>query len=318
MSVVDSHNLTSDGISRRFNSLRIQCVLFELPFERISRAADYLNYATKHAVAAGLLKNAELAYGDCSALPILSDEKLASLKAKNPYLSSISSVHFGENLGSAAGHNSLVSTSDADLTLIMNPDVLVAPNLLVELIRAIMGQQRPQRGLVEARQMPAEHPKEFDPKTGHTSWCSTACLLGLTSVITSVGGFDAETFFLYGDDVDLSWRVRLAGYAIAYQPTAVCFHDKRLADGGMWNAGDAERYFSAEAGLLLPYKYSRSDLTEEYLVAFRKSDDSALQKAAAAFEERRRSGKLPIRLDAEHRVSQFPEGAYAQHRFKTR
>ena len=299
----------------KFNTVRIQCVLFELPLQRVRRAVDYLNSAAKHAIAAGLVRNAELAYGDCSQLPTLTNEELTRLKSKNSYLSSISSLHFGANLGSAAGHNRLLSTSDAALTLIMNPDVLAAPNLLVELIGAI---SKPRMALVEGRQIPTEHPKDFDPETGRTSWCSTACLLGLTSVMTSVGGFDADTFFLYCDDVDLSWRVRLAGYEIAYQPTAVCFHDKRLTNEGSWNAGPAERYFSAEAGLLLPFKYSRPDLTETYLTAFQKSDDSALRKAAGAFQERKRTGNLPISLDADHKVGQFIEGAYAPHRFKPR
>ncbi len=300
---------------RKFDVVRIQCILFELPADRVRRSVDYLNSAAKHAVAAGLVTNAELAYGDCSQSPTLSDEELTRLGSKNTYLSSISSVHFGANLGSAAGHNQLLSASDADLTLIMNPDVLVAPNLLVELIGAM---SKPGMALVEGRQIPTEHPKDFDPESGRTSWCSTACLLGLTSVMRSVGGFDADTFFLYCDDVDLSWRVRLAGYEIAYQPTAVCFHDKRLTDEAGWNASLAERYFSAEAGLLLPFKYSRPDLTQSYLTAFKQSEDPVLQKAARAFEERERTGNLPIPLDAGHKVGQFVDGAYAPHRFKPR
>jgi GT2 family glycosyltransferase len=300
---------------RIFDSLQVQCVIYELPFDRARRAAEYLNCAARHAVDAGLIRRIELAYGDCSAERTIGADELDRLRAHNPHLSVISATFFGKNLGSAAGHNRLLAPSRSDLTLILNPDVLVAPNLLVELIKGI---RRSNMGLVEGRQLPSEHPKDFDPETGRTSWCSTACLLGQTALIKSIGGFDAETFFLYCDDVDLSWRVRLAGYEIAYQPTAVCFHDKRISDQADWIAAAAERYYSAEAGLLLPYKYSRPDLTKGYLGHFAHSGDPELQKAAAAFEERNRAGKLPAPLDPDHKVGQFIAGAYATHRFKPR
>jgi GT2 family glycosyltransferase len=38
-----------------------------------------------------------------------------------------------------------------------------------------------------------------------------------------VGGFPAR-YFLYYEDTDLSWRLRLAGWAIRYEPTAVVHH----------------------------------------------------------------------------------------------
>jgi GT2 family glycosyltransferase len=39
----------------------------------------------------------------------------------------------------------------------------------------------------------------------------------------SVGGFPRR-FFLYYEDTDLSWRLRLAGWSIRYEPTAVVHH----------------------------------------------------------------------------------------------
>jgi GT2 family glycosyltransferase len=39
----------------------------------------------------------------------------------------------------------------------------------------------------------------------------------------AVGGFPAR-FFLYYEDTDLSWRLRLAGWSIRYEPTAVVHH----------------------------------------------------------------------------------------------
>jgi hypothetical protein len=39
----------------------------------------------------------------------------------------------------------------------------------------------------------------------------------------AVGGFP-ERFFLYYEDTDLSWRLRLAGWTIRYEPAAVVHH----------------------------------------------------------------------------------------------
>lgn len=44
------------------------------------------------------------------------------------------------------------------------------------------------------------------------------------SVFDEIGGFDPD-FFLYGEDMDLCWRVHLAGYKIAPVPSARFRHD---------------------------------------------------------------------------------------------
>lgn len=297
------------------SSLQVQCVLYELPFERARKTAEFVDNAAGHAIDAGRIGSVRLALGDCSASPTVNATDLADMQSRFKRLDGISAVFFGENLGHGGGHNRLMSSSDADLTLILNPDVLVAPDLLVELLKVLA---RPRTGLAEARQLPSEHPKDFDPDTGKTSWCSGACLLGATGLIREAGGFDAASFFLYGDDVDLSWRVRLAGYDICFQPTAICYHDKRVSDHARWQPAAAERYYSAEAGLMLAHKYSRPDLADRQLRRLRKSGDGRYQELATTFEERRRTGRLPTPLDSEHKVAQFIDGDYASKRFQPR
>lgn len=44
-----------------------------------------------------------------------------------------------------------------------------------------------------------------------------------TEAVRAVGGMPAE-FFLYYEDTDLSWRLRLAGWEIRYEPTAIVWH----------------------------------------------------------------------------------------------
>ncbi|MFY9457375.1 MAG: glycosyltransferase family 2 protein [Candidatus Spechtbacterales bacterium] len=42
--------------------------------------------------------------------------------------------------------------------------------------------------------------------------------------------FDAD-FFCYKEDVDLSWRMRLAGWKLMYEPRAIAFHDRSAGEG---------------------------------------------------------------------------------------
>ncbi|MBM3138084.1 MAG: hypothetical protein FJZ98_07845 [Chloroflexi bacterium] len=78
-------------------------------------------------------------------------------------------------------------------------------------------------GIVEARQWPYEHPKEYDPRTGDTPWASGAFSLISADLFRRVNGFD-EIFALYAEDVDLSWRFWLEGARVVYRPDAVCCH----------------------------------------------------------------------------------------------
>jgi GT2 family glycosyltransferase len=169
--------------------------------------------------------------------------------------------------------------------------------------------------MVEARQLPIEHPKVYDLESGETSWATTACVLLPARVIREVGDFDAETFFLYCDDVDYSWRVRLTGRKIIYAPSARIFHDKRTTPEGHYIPSSAEEYYAAEATVLMAYKYSRPDLVETYLQILDAGTD-VTRKAAAAFRARQESGRLPVQLDPGHQIGEFPRpGLFADHRY---
>ena len=296
-------------------SIRVQSVLFNLPQEAAERTLLYLDNAALQAIENGTTQAVEVAYGDCSPQRTIDEATLNDWRKRFSNLKTIEYTYFDANLGSAAGHNRLLEKADSDLVMILNPDVLASPTLFIELGRALA---RPGVGLVEARQIPIEHPKDYDDATGETSWASTACALGPLSVFRQINGFDDKSFFLYCDDVDFSWRVRLAGYKVIHAPSAFIFHDKRLNHEGGWISSSAEKYYSAEGALLLAYKWSRNDLTEEYLRYFTSCGDPILEQVAVSFEARRTTGRLPTPVDTDHQIGQFVKGAYAQHRFDAR
>jgi N-acetylglucosaminyl-diphospho-decaprenol L-rhamnosyltransferase len=54
-------------------------------------------------------------------------------------------------------------------------------------------------------------------------WVSGACIMVRRSALEALRGFD-EDFFLYCEDKDLCKRLRAVGYAVLFQPEAVCAH----------------------------------------------------------------------------------------------
>jgi GT2 family glycosyltransferase len=78
------------------------------------------------------------------------------------------------------------------------------------------------------------------------------------SVAEMVRGYDSS-FFTLADDIDLSWRVRLAGYRVMVQPSAVLYH-RVSATLGRWTR--ARRRFISERNTfrMLLKNYSLSSL----------------------------------------------------------
>jgi GT2 family glycosyltransferase len=293
-------------------TLGIQSVLYQNDLEDIDRALASIARAADLAIAGGACLSVTVFYGDSSASPCLTKADLLSLSARHNWAVQIEYDFFDGNLGSARGHNRLAEANNADILLIQNPDVIVAPRLF----EVMLGEfAKPGTGMVEAKQLPIEHPKDYDIRTGETCWATTACAMIPSSLFRQLNGFDADSFFLYCDDVDFSWRVRLAGFKVIFQPAAVVFHDKRLGDDGGWQPSGAEKYYSAEAALLMTYKWSRPDLTKLCLEEFKRSNEEHLQRAATEFERRQTEGDLPEQIDPGHRIGKFINGMYAQHRF---
>lgn len=290
----------------------IQSVLYGNDPSDIRRAAEAAGTSAQHAVAAGVIAEWEYNLGDCSPTPVFTaaeadqwSNDLRELGGSGTY------TNFSENLGSAAGHNRIASASKGELILIMNPDVRMAPGTISSLVKAL----RPGTGIAEARQLPLDHPKDYERFTGDTSWASTACAITPRSVFDELKGFDSESFFLYGDDVDYSWRVRLAGLRVVFEPTARVFHDKRLDIDGAWPVTPAEQYYSAESAVMLAHKYSAPERVASLLEDFASSRISHLERVAAAFRLRRANRELPQPIDPDHRVARFIGDFYADHRF---
>jgi GT2 family glycosyltransferase len=131
----------------------------------------------------------------------------------------------GRNDGFGRSQNAMMSRAfkeGADCYIGANPDGAFHPDAILHLLK--MNQRHKGQALIEAVQFPEEHPKFYHPVSLETEWCSGACFLMPQQVWDATGGFD-EKIFLYCEDVDLSWSVRLCGFSTLCCPTALFYHD---------------------------------------------------------------------------------------------
>ena len=187
-------------------SVQIQAVLYQNDKIELTRALDAAKAAAKVAWEKGI--QVSLLWGDASPEGIYSEEEWGQIQRKYAAFQKIEYRWFGENTGYGKGNNLLGLNATTDYLLVMNPEILLSPRTIVDLLAPFAD---PQVGLVEARQIPVEHPKGFDLQTKETEWASGACFMIPTALYQELEGFDTETFFMYCEDVDFSWRVRLAG-----------------------------------------------------------------------------------------------------------
>ena len=142
-------------------------------------------------------------------------------------------LHQGPNIGFGAGHNHNLALTQTPFFWVTNVDLEFEHDTLTTLLRTAQqdvaqstAQLDPQSANVaawECRQKPYEHPKDYHPVTGQTTWCSSACVLFKTEAIKAVKGYE-PLLFLYGEDVELSFRLRDHGYTLRYVPNATVWH----------------------------------------------------------------------------------------------
>jgi GT2 family glycosyltransferase len=131
------------------------------------------------------------------------------------------------NVGFGAACNRAASSGSAPLLLFLNPDTVVGRDMLRRLVERTLAE--PRAGLVDAAQEPVDLMKWCDPQSGDTDWCSGGAVLARREAFLEVGGFD-PFFFLYCEDVDLSWRMWLGGWRCITERRARVRHD--TTDGG--------------------------------------------------------------------------------------
>ena len=155
-------------------------------------------------------------------------------------------IQAGGNLGFPAGCNVGASKAVGELLVFLNPDTCVEPGWLAELVKAYDA-HADHAGIVMSQIVLYDDPQRLNSRGNALhylgfSWCpdyggerdsstepyevasaSGASFLIPRRTFEEVGGFDGD-LFMYHEDVDLCWRVRLAGYQIFCAPASVARH----------------------------------------------------------------------------------------------
>lgn len=190
------------------------------------------------------------------------DDSLARLTAAFP---EVPIVATGGNLGYARAANLGIAATRDPVVAVLNPDTEIHPGTAAALTRrfaaeprlgAIGPQLRNPDGTVypSARTIPSTldavgHGLAFfwwpgnpwsrayratgaDPAVPRdVDWLSGAAIWLRRSALDEIGGWD-ERYFMYVEDVDLCWRLRRAGWGVAYEPGAVVTHHLGVSTAG--------------------------------------------------------------------------------------
>ncbi len=150
-------------------------------------------------------------------------------------------LHSGENLGYATACNRAAREALGDWLFFLNPDAHADPTCLAVLLAAAgrdAGVIGAQVLLPDGRTNAGDNPLHltgigwagrFGEPMEHgaarrVAAVSGAALLARASAFRELGGF-CERFFMYYDDADFCWRVRLAGWEVVFCPDALVWHD---------------------------------------------------------------------------------------------
>lgn len=156
------------------------------------------------------------------------------------------------NCGFAGGVNRAVEQAKADLILLLNPDAVPQPGCLDALRRTAV--EEPTWGAWQAlvtlpggthvntsggrmhflgfgwsgawgERLPDE------VRRGPVGFASGAALCVRRSILNDLGVFDPH-FFMYCEDLELSIRIRSAGWQVGVEPAAIVAHDYEFDKGG--------------------------------------------------------------------------------------
>lgn len=193
------------------------------------------------------------------------DDSVVFLKAKYPQ---ITVLHNHVNEGFAKGYNTALKQVNSEYYVLLNSDVEVTPGWIspvIELMESdvtiaacqpkILGYHNKNQfeyagasgGWIDIFGYPFMRGRVFDIcETDHGQyndvqqcfWASGAALFVKARIYHELGGLD-EYFFAHQEEIDLCWRLQLAGYKVYVQPASVVYH----VGGGTLPRGNSKKTY---------------------------------------------------------------------------
>ena len=216
-----------------------------------------LNYNGLHWLANCLRSVLKSSYSDFSVYLIDNGSTDGSVEFVRRTFPTVKLIANPSNLGFPKAYNQAISEITCEYIVLLNSDTQVLDEDWIDYL-AKRVEEDPSVAAVACKMVSMQKPQILasvggmgipfwrgfvdigrgEPDTGQYSssftpfaFCGGASLIR-RSAFLSVGGLD-ERFFLYSEDVDISWRWRLIGRTIAFAPDAIVAHFFSASFGGV-------------------------------------------------------------------------------------
>ena len=205
------------------------------------------------------------------------DDSLALLAADFP---EVKTVVFDKNYGYADGYNRAIAATAYKYTVLLNSDVATSEGWVRHLYELM--EANPDVGACQPKIRSYSEPEKFEyagacggfiDRNGYpfcrgrifstvetdngqydspmsVFWATGAALMIRSDLYNRLGGLDAK-FFAHMEEIDLCWRVLLAGYDIKAVPQSVVYH---LGGGSLPASSPRKTYLNFRNNLLLLHK----------------------------------------------------------------
>ncbi len=173
--------------------------------------------------------------------------------------------------------------AEVDWVLWLDPDAYPGPRSIGALLAAATDGET---AGVEARTVPFDARKPVDPNAGTTPWFSLAATLLRRAAFEAVGGFSPDVAE-DGTAVDLSWRLRAAGWRLAYAPQAAVFVDRAVQLDP-----SPDTPLTPLTSLTLAHRFLDQSAARQLRETFEASPDDAEREAAGTIAELVAAGTL--------------------------
>ncbi|MCM1065969.1 MAG: glycosyltransferase family 2 protein [Muribaculaceae bacterium] len=238
-----------------------------------------------------------------------SDDSLDYVRSAFP--DTVGIIQFSENHGFAEGYNkALEQVRCYPYTVLLNSDVATTPGWDTTLLTymeahpevaacqpKILAYKQPDTfeyagaagGYIDSLGYPYCRGRIFDTcekdsgqydTPAYVAWASGACLMVRTQQYLDAGGLDPK-FFAHMEEIDLCWRLRLAGYRCAAVPEATVYH---LGGGSLAAGNPRKTYLNFRNNLLMLHKNLPEGDRGRILLLRRLLDTAAWAKFMLTFD----------------------------------
>ncbi len=215
-----------------------------------------------------------------------------------------------KNFGFAEGYNRAVKAIECKYTILLNSDAAASPGWDIALFDFMENQ--PDVGACQPKLLSFNNPESFEyagaaggyidcngypycrgrifdtcekdagqyDSIADIHWATGAALMVRRQVYIDCGGLDPE-FFAHMEEIDLCWRIRLAGWKIAIVPTAVVYH---LGGGSLPAENPRKTYLNFRNNLLMLHKNLPDTVRGKILLRRRLLDTVAWLKFMLTFD----------------------------------